>query len=87
MQNDRKPFDPNFGKTGFALDLFNLRFRRMRLSQRAFAAQYGLGYPTIRDLEQGVRQPSPAMRLIVTAIDRDPAGMAEVAAVASRQIA
>lgn len=76
-------FDPDMGKTGFARHLFRLRFRQLKLSQRAFAERFGLGYPTIRDLEQGVTQPTPAMRLIVAAIARDPAGMMEAAKMAS----
>lgn len=75
-------FDSDFGKQGFARDLFRLRFRTLKLSQRAFAERFGLGYPTIRDLEQGVTQPTPAMRLIVAAIVRDPAGMEEAARMA-----
>lgn len=75
-------FDSDFGKQGFARDLFQLRFRTLKLSQRAFAERFGLGYPTIRDLEQGVTQPTPAMRLIVAAIARDPSGMMEAARMA-----
>ena len=82
--DDALPFDEGLGRTGFARCLFLLRFRRLRLSQRAFAARYGLGYPTIRDLEQGVTQPTPAMRLIVAAIARDPGGMEEAAKMASK---
>lgn len=74
-----EPFDPDRGLEGFARDLFRLRFRKLKLSQRAFAQRYGLGYPTIRDLEQGVTKPTPAMRLIVAAIARDPNGMEEAA--------
>lgn len=70
-----KPFDPDRGLDGFARDLFRLRFRKLKLSQRAFAQRFGLGFPTIRDLEQGVTKPTPAMRLIVAAIARDPEGM------------
>lgn len=77
-------FDPDMGKTGFARHLFRLRFRQLKLSQRAFAERFGLGYPTIRDLEQGVTQPTPAMRLIVAAIARDPGGMEEAAKMASK---
>lgn len=60
-----------------------LRFHGLKLSQRAFAERYGLGYPTIRDLEQGQTQPKRAMRLIVAAIARDPDGMAEAARMAA----
>lgn len=78
-----RPFDPDFGKTGFARHLFRLRFRRFKLSQRAFAQRYGLGYSTVRDAEQGAR-PSPALRLIVAAIARDPAFMEAAAKLAKR---
>jgi len=73
----KKPesFDPDFGKTGFARHLFRLRFRRLKLSQRAFAKRYGLGYACVRDLEQAATQPTPSMRLIIAAIARDPKGM------------
>ncbi|WP_443018828.1 helix-turn-helix domain-containing protein [Sphingobium sp. AM] len=59
-----------------------LRFRDLKLSQRAFAARYGLGYSTIRDLEQGTTKPTPAIRLIVAAIARDPHGMEQAAKLA-----
>lgn len=67
-------FDPDFGKTGFARHLFRLRFRDMKLSQRAFADRFGLSYSTVRDAEQGAK-PSRSLRLIVAAIARDPEGM------------
>ncbi|KKW89417.1 helix-turn-helix domain-containing protein [Sphingobium chungbukense] len=72
-------FDPDMGKTGFARHLFRLRFRDLKLTQREFAARYGLGYPTIRALEQGETKPTPAIRLIVAAIARDPEWMADTA--------
>lgn len=72
-------FDHDMGKVGFARHLFRLRFRDLKLTQRQFAARYGLGYPTIRDLEQGETQPTPAMRLIIAAIASDPDWMADVA--------
>lgn len=81
MVDVRRAFDPDFGKTGFALHLFRLRFRRLKLSQRAFAAKFGLGYSTVRDAEQGAR-PSPALRLVVAAIARDPVGMVVTAKIA-----
>lgn len=67
-------FDPDFGKSGFARHLFRLRFRSLRLSQRAFAERFGLSYSVVRDAEQGAT-PSRALRLIVAAIERDPAFM------------
>lgn len=76
-------FDPDFGKTGFALHLFRLRFRELKLSQRAFADRFGLSYSTVRDAEQGAK-PSRALRVIVAAVGRDPEGM-WLAAEASEQ--
>jgi len=49
------PFDPDFGKSGFARHLFRLRFRDLKLSQRAFADRFGLSYSVVRDAEQGAK--------------------------------
>lgn len=67
-------FDPDFGKTGFARHLFRLRFRDLKLSQRAFAERFGLSYSVVRDAEQGAT-PTRALRLIVAAIASNPNGM------------
>jgi hypothetical protein len=74
--------DPDFGKTGFARHLFRLRFRHIKLSQRAFAEQFGLSYSVVRDAEQGAR-PTPSLRLIVAAIADDPKRMAAIAQLAA----
>jgi len=66
-----KPFDPDFGKAGFARHLFRLRFRDLKLSQRAFAERFGLAYSVVRDAEQGAK-PSGALRVIVAAIACNP---------------
>lgn len=76
-------FDPDFGKSGFARHLFRLRFRRLKLSQRAFAARFALSYSVVRDAEQGAR-PTPSLRLIVAAIACDPAFMEAAAKQAKR---
>ncbi|MDE2561915.1 MAG: hypothetical protein KGL48_06655 [Sphingomonadales bacterium] len=76
-------FDPDFGKAGFARHLMRLRFRQLKLSQRAFADRFGLAYSVVRDAEQGAR-PTSALRLIVAAIARDPAFMALAAEDARR---
>lgn len=86
MENEQRSFDPTRGKTGFALQLYDLRWNRLRLTQRGFAERYNLGQRTIRDLEQGVSNPTPAMRLVVAAIDRDPAGMEEAAVLATKPL-
>jgi hypothetical protein len=67
-------FDPDFGKTGFARHLFRLRFRDLKLTQRAFAERFGLSYSVVRDAEQGA-MPLRALRVIVAAIASDPATM------------
>ncbi|MFA7587328.1 MAG: hypothetical protein WCY11_14220 [Novosphingobium sp.] len=48
-------FDPDFGKSGFARHLMRLRFRQLKLSQRAFAHSFCLSYSVVRDAEQGAR--------------------------------
>lgn len=65
-------FDPDFGKSGFARHLFRLRFRDLKLSQRAFAERFGLSYSVVRDAEQGAK-PSRALRVVVAAIACNPA--------------
>lgn len=74
-----KAFDSDFGKSGFARHLFRLRFRRLKLSQRQFSERFALSYSVVRDAEQGAR-PTRSLKLIVTAIARDPAFMAAAAA-------
>lgn len=74
-------FDPDFGKAGFARHLLRLRFRDLKLSQRAFAERFGLSYSVVRDAEQGAT-PTRALRLIVAAIAHDPAFMEAVARLA-----
>lgn len=74
-------FDPDFGKAGFARHLFRLRFRDLKLTQRAFAERFGLSYSVVRDAEQGA-VPSRALRLIVAAIANDPAFMEATARLA-----
>lgn len=66
-----KLFDPDFGKAGFARHLFRLRFRDLKLSQRAFAERFGLPYSVVRDAEQGAK-PSRALQVLVAAIACNP---------------
>jgi hypothetical protein len=83
MVDCRTPFDPDFGKAGFARHLFRLRFRHLKLSQRAFAERFGLSYWVVRDAEQGAR-PTPSLRLIVAAIADDPERMEAIARLAAK---
>lgn len=71
-------FDPDFGKTGLARKLLRLRFRRLELSQRAFAERFGLPYQTVRDMEQR-GSASAALTILVEAIRINP-GLIERAA-------
>lgn len=76
-------FDPDFCKAGFARHLFRLRYRDLKLTQRAFAERFGLSYSVVRDAEQGA-DPSRALRLIVAAIAADPAFMERAAHLAQK---
>jgi len=76
-------FDPDFGKIGFPRDLFRLRFdARPRLAQRAFAERFGLSFSMVRDQEQGCAAPSRAFKVLVAAIELDPALVERAAALA-----
>lgn len=46
--------------------------RKMRLSQAAFAAHFGVSPRTVQDWEQGHRVPSGPARAFLTVIDREP---------------
>ena len=51
--------------------LFSARCR-LGLTQRQFAAMFGLSYGSVRDVEQArCLSPQPAMRLAISAIDLD----------------
>ena len=72
-------FDPDFGKVGFARDLFRLRFRQLGLDQETFADRFGLSYGMVRDQEQARHSPSKALKVLVAAIEMDPLFMAKAA--------
>ena len=78
-------FDPDFGKVGFARDLFRLRFRTLRINQRAFAQRFGLTFGAVKDQEQSRSKPSRAMRVLVAAIELDPKLMERAAGVAAER--
>jgi putative transcriptional regulator len=46
--------------------------RRMGLSQASFAAHYGLSLHSLRNWEQGKRQPDPAARAYLRVIEKAP---------------
>ncbi len=78
-------FDPDFGKTGFARDLFRLRFRRLRIEQPAFAARFGLTFGMVKDQEQARAKPSKAFKVLVAAIELDPDLMERAARIAEER--
>jgi len=50
------------------------------LTQAAFAARYGFAVGTLRDWEQGRKQPEPATRTLLLVIERDPDLVATIVA-------
>ena len=46
--------------------------QRLRMTQEQFAARFGVPLGTLRDWEQGVRQPDSAARTLLRVIDKNP---------------
>jgi DNA-binding transcriptional regulator YiaG len=78
-------FDPDYGKTGFARDLFRLRHRKLGICQESFAERYGVSLAMMKDQEQARHNPHPAFRVLVAAIDLDPFFMAKAAQAAEER--
>ena len=53
------------------VDVAALR-KRMKLSQGKFAARFGLSAATVRDWEQGRRQPDSTARILLKVIEKNP---------------
>ena len=51
--------------------------RRLRISQFAFAERYGLPVGTLRQWEQGLREPDAAAKSLLAVIEADPEFAAE----------
>ncbi len=49
--------------------------RKLGLSQKDFAARFGISTATVRNWEQGRRRPEGAARVLLTIIDREPAAV------------
>ncbi|GHH16085.1 hypothetical protein GCM10008023_19690 [Sphingomonas glacialis] len=77
--------DGIFAKTAFARDLIRLRFRRLRLSQSAFADRFGLTFGLMKDQEQARVAPSRALRVLIAAIELDPELIERAARVAAER--
>lgn len=52
------------------VDVTGIR-KRMQLSQREFADRFGLSLSTVRDWEQGRRQPDRSARILLRVIERE----------------
>jgi len=52
--------------------------RKLRMSQNDFAQQFGISAATLRNWEQGRRQPEGPARVLLTIIDREPAAVRRV---------
>ena len=57
--------------------------RELALSQEAFAARFRIPLGTLRDWEQGRKDPDAAARAYLTVISRNPSAVAEALASAS----
>ncbi|MEX1204142.1 MAG: helix-turn-helix domain-containing protein [Dongiaceae bacterium] len=54
--------------------------KRLGLTQAEFAGRYGFKLSTLRDWEQGRRQPDGPARVLLTVIDREPRAVARALA-------
>jgi len=54
--------------------------RKLGLSQAGFAARFGVSPATVRNWEQGRRQPEGPARVLLTIIDREPEAVARALA-------
>ena len=52
--------------------------RRLRMSQGQFAAQFGISPATLKNWEQGRRQPEGPARVLLNIIDREPEAVRRV---------
>ncbi len=58
------------------VDVARIR-RKLGMSQRQFAAQFGFTLQSVRNWEQGIRQPEGPARVLLTVIDRKPDAVRE----------
>lgn len=84
-------YDPTFGKRGFALDLFQLRWKMRRpgnwkpMNQAQFAERFGLTFGMVKDHEQGRSKPSRPLKVLVAAIELNPSLIARAAKIAGER--
>lgn len=72
------------GGQKFGRYLLDLRKGRLKITRDRFAKKFGLTLGTVQNCEQERHEPSPAMRVLIAAIELDPEFMAR-AAKAARQ--
>ena len=58
---------------------------KLKMSQNAFAARFGILPSTLRDWEQNRRRPDGAARVLLMVIDKEPDAVTRALAPASRQ--
>lgn len=75
--------DPTFGKRGLALRMMELRWRKLRITQRTFSARFGIPFGTVKDAEQGRVHSTAALRVLIEAIALDPALIERAARIAN----
>ena len=79
-RRELREFRPVIVKEG--IDVAALR-RRLRLSQGAFATLFGIPLATVKDWEQGRRQPDAPARAYLRVIARDPKAVRRALATAA----
>lgn len=52
--------------------------KRLGMTQKAFAANFGVSVETVRNWEQGRRQPEGPARVLLAVIDRNPKAVLDV---------
>jgi putative transcriptional regulator len=62
--------------TALTMDVARIR-HKLGLSQRRFALQFGFTVQSVRNWEQGIRQPEGPARVLLTVIDRNPDAVRE----------
>jgi len=77
--------DDDYGKEGFALDLFKLRVFTLDMTQQDFADRFGLSIGQLKDQEQGRAYPTRPFKVLAAAIELNPRLVARAARVAAEK--
>jgi putative transcriptional regulator len=51
---------------------------RLDLTQEAFASRYGFAITTLRNWEQGIREPTGPARVLLMLLEKDPKGIEKI---------